>query len=71
MTVLNLAGLFQCLAFGCDALQRIVPGLVERLGPLTLELRGKGVDVDAESVRVRSVAESLRRSVEVDMAVPF
>src|SRR6516162_10069446 len=47
MTVLNSAGLFQCLAFGCDALQQIVPGLIELLGPFAMELNGKGVDVDA------------------------
>src|SRR5262245_13864581 len=64
MKILNSAGLFQCLAFGCDALQQIVPGLIERLGPFKLELNAKGVDVDArpaEAVQHLLTVPAIRR----------
>src|SRR4029450_706375 len=45
----NSAGLFQCLALGCDARYQVAPGLVKRLGAVALELGGEGVDVDART----------------------
>jgi len=72
MTVLYSAGFFQCRAFGCDALQQIVPGLIERLGPFPLELRGKGVDVDArpaEAVQHLLTVPAIGRQQVADPAV--
>src|SRR6516164_521043 len=72
MTVLNSACLFQFIAFRCDALQQIVPGFIERLGPFPLELNRKVVVIDArptEAVQHLLTVPAIGRQQVSDLAV--